>query len=165
MLKYNYVFIHYKYKNLIKMKTLKKIEQKTQIYLSHYPKLYALIVGIGIVLFWRGVWHSADEIHSTINYFSFGSSTSVISTPWWDGPLSFAVGTLILYITGAFTSSFIGNELILSGLRGEKKLNERTNSELQDEVYVITHIKDELASISKKLDLLESKVHKDNKDN
>ncbi len=145
------------------MKTLKKIEQKTQIYLSHYPKLYALIVGIGIVLFWRGVWHSADEIHTTINYFSSGSSTSFMLTPWWDGPLSFIIGAFILYITSAFTSSFIGNELILSGLRGEKKLNERTNAEIQDEVYVITHIKEELTSISRKLDFLEKQAHVDHK--
>lgn len=141
------------------MKIFESIEQKTQAYLSHRPKIYALIVGIGIVLFWRGVWHSADEIHNTINYFSMTSSTSLFATPWWDGPLSFLVGSMILYFTGAFTASFIGNELILSGLRGERKLSERTEANLKNEVTAIADIKEELVIISKKLELLEKQAH------
>ena len=142
------------------MNIFKKTKRSIQSYLSHYPFFYALIVGIGVVLFWRGVWHSADEIHTTINYFSSGMSMSLIHTPWWDGPLSFLVGIIILYFTGAFTSSFIGNELILSGLRGERKLSERTESNLKSEVNTISDIKDELVLISKKLEILEGKAHK-----
>lgn len=145
------------------MKTFRKIEQRTQSYLSHRPKIYALIVGIGIVLFWRGVWHSADEIHNTISYFSMTSSTSLFATPWWDGPLSFVVGWMILYFTGAFTSSFIGNELILSGLRGERKLSEKTEADLKSEVTAITDIKEELLIMSKKLEILEKKAHTNHK--
>ena len=132
--------------------------KKIQNYLSHYPKLYALIVGIGIVLFWRGVWHSADNIHTAINYFSSGSSTALLFAPWWDGPLSFLIGGMLLYTTGAFTSSFIGNELILSGLRGEKRLNEKTEANLKEEVTAISDIKEELVIISKKLEVLENKA-------
>ncbi len=142
---------------------MKKLQRKIQIYLSHHPLLYALIVGIGIVLFWRGVWHSADQIHSTIEFFSAGSSMSIMDTPWWDGPLSFIVGCLMLYLTGAFTSSFIGNELILSGLRGEKKLNERTEADLKNEVNSISDIKEELFVISKKLEILEKKAESNHK--
>jgi len=103
-----------------------KIEEKIRIYLSHRPKLYALIVGIGIVIFWRGVWHTTDFVHSLISYFQGNLTTDSLSGTWWDGPLSFIVGILILFISGAFTSSFIGNELILSGLRGEKRLSQKT---------------------------------------
>lgn len=145
------------------MYTLNKIAQKLQHKLSHRPKLYALIVGIGLVVFWRGVWHSADQLHTVFNYFYSESSTSLMLAPWWDGPLSFVVGALILYFTGAFTSSFIGNELILSGLRGEKKLNERTEAELKDEVNAIGDIKDELLVISHKLELLKNKVDNNHK--
>jgi hypothetical protein len=60
----------------------------------------------------------------------------------------------MLYFTGAFTSSFIGNELILSGLRGEKRLNERTEADIKDEISAISDIKDELGAISDKLELL-----------
>ena len=100
-----------------------KFEQKILIFLSHRPKLYALIVGVGIVLFWRGVWHTTDLIHTYINFYQNHFSLDSSLSPWWDGPLSFVVGLVILYLAGAFTSSFIGNELILSGLRGEKRLN------------------------------------------
>lgn len=136
------------------MNRLKKFEQKIQNFLSHNPMTYALIVGIGIVLFWRGVWHTADYTHSILNSFYSDSSTSLMLAEWWDGPLSFIVGTIILYLTGAFTSSFIGSELILSGLRGEKKLSERTEADLKDEINSIGDIKDELVMISEKLEIL-----------
>lgn len=130
--------------------------------LSHNPGLYALIVGIGIVLFWRGAWHSIDQLHVVINHlYNAGNSISFIETPWWDGPLSFVVGCIVLYFTGAFTSSFIGNELILSGLRGEKKLNQKTEAEVQTEVIEIADIKDELEIISRKLSLLQKQNHKE----
>ena len=39
-----------------------KLEDKTRGTLSHYPFLYAFLGGIGVVLFWRGVWHTNDFI-------------------------------------------------------------------------------------------------------
>lgn len=140
-----------------------KIGRFIQRFLSHRPMLYAFIVGVGIVLFWRGVWHSADQLHLVIQYFSFDPSTSLTATPWWDGPLSLLVGSFILFITGAFTSSFIGGELILSGLRGERRLTEKTETDLRNEVVAIADIKDELSIISKKLELLEKKAHENHK--
>lgn len=141
-----------------------KIKHRIQNHLSHHPKTYALIVGIGIVLFWRGVWHSADHLHTFISHLSADiSSPGFIDAPWWDGPLSFIVGCVLLYFTGAFTSSFIGNELILSGLRGEKKLSEKTELDLKDEVNAIADVKDELLIISKKLELLQNKANENHK--
>ncbi len=145
------------------MNLYKKFERRIQHYLSHYPLLYALIVGIGIVLFWRGVWHTADNIHIGINYLSSSDSTSIAFAPWWDGPLSFIIGSVILYTTGAFTSSFIGNELILSGLRGERKLSERTEADVKSEENIVGDIKDELSVISTKLDLLEKQTNHNHK--
>ena len=129
-------------------------------YLSHRPRLYALIVGIGIVLFWRGVWHSTDLIHTYFNFFQNNLSIDLSSSPWWDGPLSFIVGAFILHFTGAFTSSFIGNELILSGLRGEKRLTEKTESEIKGEEQFISDIKEELSVMTEKITELENEVHK-----
>jgi hypothetical protein len=80
---------------------------------------------------------------------------TLLFAPWWDGPLSFLIGGTILYITGAFTSSFIGNELILSGLRGEKKLNQKTEADVKEEASEINDVKKELVLISKKLETLE----------
>lgn len=134
---------------------ISRIKWRITIILSHRPGLYAFIVGVGIVLFWRGVWHTVDNLHSYYNgYLSMDS----VMSPWWDGPLSLVTSILILYFTGAFISSFIGNELILSGLRGEKKLTEKTESELQNETRAISDIKDSLVHISDKLSDLEKKV-------
>ena len=128
------------------------------IFLSHRPKLYALVVGIGIVLFWRGIWHTADQFHAYIRYHQDMSTIDAFNSPWWDGPLSLIVGCTLLYFTGAFISSFIGNELILSGLRGEKKLEEQTETEVKNEVRAISDIKDALVSIEEKINQLEKKV-------
>lgn len=123
--------------------------------LSHRPLLYALIVGVGIVLFWRGVWHTVDDLHRHISRQYLLASLDAAATPWWDGPISFLVGSFLLSVAGAFTSSFIGNELILSGLRGEKKLSEKTESEVKTEGSAIADIKNELGIISQKLEQLE----------
>ena len=127
------------------------------VYLSHRPKLYAFIVGVGIVLFWRGVWHTADDLH---RYYYLGPSNfDFLTSPWWDGPLSLLVGIIILYFTGSFISSFIGNELILSGLRGEKRLSERTETEVETEVRAVSDIKDSILALEGKITDLEKKVH------
>jgi len=139
-----------------------KFEDKIRIYLSHRPQLYALIVGIGIVIFWRGVWHTADFLHTYFVLFHSNMTTDSLSGTWWDGPLSFAVGIVILFATGAFTSSFIGNELILSGLRGEKRLNQKTEVEVKEEEQSITDIKNGIKNISEEIEKLEGKMREKN---
>jgi len=140
------------------MKTwIERFERKITSYLSHRPKLYALVVGIGIVLFWRGVWHTADRLHDWYSYLGTSTIDAAMS-PWWDGPLSLLVGIIILYFTGSFISSFIGNELILSGLRGEKRLTEKTETEVGTEIRAVSDIKDSLRDIEEKIDDLEKKV-------
>ena len=128
------------------------------IFLSHHSYLYATIAGIGIVLFWRGVWHSVDTVHLYITHYRSAGSMSVIDSPWWVGPLSFVVGCLVLYLTRAFVSSFIGNELILSGLRAEKRMTKETEDDVKTEVSKITDIKHTLSAISHKLEELETQV-------
>lgn len=140
-----------------------RFEDRIRIYLSHRPQLYALVVGIGIVLFWRGVWHTADFLHTYFALFHSNLTTDSFSGAWWDGPLSFAVGIIILFATGAFTSSFIGNELILSGLRGEKKLNQKTEVEVKEEEESISDIKKGLKNVSEGIEQLEKKLGSKNK--
>jgi hypothetical protein len=61
--------------------------------------------GIGMVLFWRGVWHTTDFLTA---YF-IGESKVVTLHDMTDGPVSFALGTIILLVTGVYVSAFIGN--------------------------------------------------------
>lgn len=130
-----------------------KLEDHVRGWLSHRPILYAFIGGIGVVLFWRGVWHTADYLTALMNASSLGGSNlDLAGMVWWDGPLSLVIACVLLLMVGAFVSSFIGNEIILSGLRGEKKLSERTARDLRVEVGAIADIRGDVADILKKLD-------------
>ncbi len=125
-----------------------KLEDKTRAKLSRMPILYAFLGGIGIVLFWRGVWHTTDFLTAYILGETDVTLFSVI-----DGPLSFMVGTLVLLITGVYVSAFIGNRLIITGLSGEKKLAEKTEDEIKSE-------EDEIKSIKKTLNKVETEISK-----
>ncbi len=125
--------------------------------MSHRPKLYALVVGLGVVFFWRGVWLGTDFIFTYFGSFQNGASINYTSSIWWDAPLSILIGIIILYFTGAFVSSFIGNELILSGLRGEKRLNQKTETEVKTEAQTIDDIKKELDNVRREVEQLEKK--------
>lgn len=132
-----------------------KLEDHVRGRLSHYPIWYAVVGGIGIVLFWRGVWLTTDYVFAMIaaSQAAASSSTmSVVSVAWWDGPLSFLIGLIILLMTGVFVSNFIGNEIIITGLRGDKKISEKTEQEMRIEVGAIGEIRSEVKKISEKLD-------------
>lgn len=141
-------------------KYISKIRNTITIYLSHRPGVYALIVGIGIVWFWRGVWHCTDLIHVYFDLFSQNSTIDSSASPWWDGALSLFFGTTILYFTNAFTSSFIGNELILSGLRKEAKIYKKDEEEIRADEKIIVDIKKELNFVAEKIDALQKEIDK-----
>jgi hypothetical protein len=116
-----------------------RLEDKIRIKLSHYPILYAFIGGTGIVLFWRGVWHTADDINiSSI--------------------LSLIIGVTILIITGLFVTEFIGNRLIVSGLVGEKKLAEKEEGEIETEETQLKNLQSTLNRLEKKLEHIDKEV-------
>ena len=119
-----------------------KLEDKTRSKLSHFPILYAFLGGIGVVLFWRGVWHTTDFITAYVLGEAALTLFNLI-----DGPLSFLVGTIILLITGVYVSAFIGNRLIITGLSGEKKLAEKTEEEINTEEDHIRDIKKTLNKV------------------
>jgi hypothetical protein len=110
-----------------------KLEDRVRGKLSRYPIVYALIGGVGVILFWRGIWHTAD-------YF-----------PALNGPVSTIIGIVILFMTGIFVSAFIGNSLLITGLRGEKKLTEKTKEEVDVEESSIEDIKATMQKIEKEL--------------
>lgn len=132
-----------------------RLEDSVRGHLSHFPITYAFCGGIGIVLFWRGVWHTADYLMLTLRNNIGISSIDLSSELWWDGPLSFLIGTFLLLISGLFVSNFIGNEIIMSGLRGEKKLSEKTETEVRTEVNAIAEIRNNVRAL-----LVKSKTKK-----
>ena len=117
-----------------------KLEDRIRISLSHHPIPYAFIGGIGVILFWRGVWETAD-------LFS-----------WFTAPLSIVVGLIILLLTGLLVSFFIGDSIILSGFKREKKLAEKTESEVRSEKDTMQYVVAELRTIDEDLKKLQEKM-------
>lgn len=109
-----------------------KLEDKIRRRLSAWPLTYALIAGIAVVLFWRGVWETSDIVglHPVA---------------------SLALGTLILLLSGVFVSTFIGNKIIISGIRGEKKIEEKTINEIKEEEEALGKIYRKLEKIDKEV--------------
>lgn len=142
------------------IKFFDKLEDKIRGKLSHYPIIYAFIGGVGVVVFWRGVWHTVDFFTEVIFSYQIYGSVNLGSLPWWDGPLSLLIGSLLLLSTGLFVFDFIGTQAIISGLKGEKRLEEKTEEEIMEEAGTIGDIKREIKEISRHLDEMEKKVDK-----
>ncbi len=138
-------------KNILKF--FDKLEDRTRARLSRMPILYALIGGIGVVLFWRGVWHTTDFLTAYILGEADMTWVNLL-----DGPLSFVLGTAILLLTGVYVSAFIGNRLIISGLNGEKKLAEKTEEEIKAEEDEIKKLQSTLSKMEGKIEKIEEEI-------
>lgn len=142
------------------LKFCDKLEDKVRGRLSHYPIVYAVIGGIGTVLFWRGIWHIADFL--SLYYFSAGDgSLWTINLPSFiDGVVSSLIGLALLLTTGLFVATFIGDHILVSGLKHEKKLAEKTEKEVEEEENIVRKVHEELHSLSKRLDEISAKLDK-----
>jgi hypothetical protein len=136
-----------------------KLEDKIRGFLSHYPILYAIIGGVGTVLMWRGIWHTADFFSS--RYIHNGGDEAVLGTisyPFlWDGFFSLVTGFVILLATGLFVAGFIGDHILISGLKHEKKIAEKTEEEVEEEAQKLKGMKVQLDRIEKTLEELKKK--------
>jgi len=115
-----------------------KLEDRVRAALSHRPISYAIIGGVGIVLFWKGVWETAELF------------------PALFGPVSILVGLIMLLLTGLMVSFFVGDSIILSGFKQEKKFVEKIESEVHSE-------KDIDVLILERLDAIEAELQRMNK--
>lgn len=131
------------------------VEDKVRGRLSKYPIMYAIVAGVSVVLFWRGVWHTSDILESRGGILGFIFS----------GPLSLVFSTLLLLLTGVFVSEFVGEMLILTGLKKEKKSVDKTEAEIKKEgeeielvEAVIDDLSDEMSVMNQKQSNLEKKI-------
>lgn len=111
------------------------IEENARSYFEHIPFIHAFLAGIGVVLFWRGVWEYADRLHIH--------------------PLiSLGVGILLLGALGLFLQTFVGNTIIIKNVKkevglekvGEKKI-EHMVQEVDKEEVTLAHISDQLQKL------------------
>ncbi|MDZ4225939.1 MAG: hypothetical protein U1C66_00415, partial [Patescibacteria group bacterium] len=63
-----------------------KLEDEVRASFSHHPVFYELVGGVGIVLFWKGVWETAELF------------------PILYGPTSIVLGATITLASGLFVS-------------------------------------------------------------
>jgi hypothetical protein len=125
-----------------------KIEDRVRGELSLYPIIYAFIGGVCVVLFWRGVWHTADILMQQ------GGVWAIV----FYEPYTVVWTTAVMLLTGLFVSFFIGERIVISGLKHDKKIFEKTAAEVAEEegeiVGAIMHIK----VIEKELEELKNKI-------
>jgi uncharacterized membrane protein len=119
-----------------------KFEDHVRIHLSRFPILYTFIGGIAIVLFWRGVWHTADILQSRGGWLG-----------WiFYEPINLIIVVLILLATGLFVSYFIGDTILISGMKGEKKTTDKTVREVKEEEEKIVELRTTVKEMKKEVD-------------
>lgn len=127
-----------------------KFEDNVRAHLSHHPILYTLIGGVSIVLFWRGVWHTADILQD---------QGGILGWLFYE-PNNLIIVTIILLATGLFVSYFIGDTILISGMKGEKKLAEKTEIELKGEEKELQQIRTTIDEIEKSIEEIKEAVVK-----
>lgn len=129
-----------------------KLEDKVRGHLSTHPILYALLGGIFVVLFWRGVWHTGDLLQEK------GGILGIL----FSGPGSLIISLVFLLLMGLFVSVFVGDMIVMSGIRREKKMADKTKDEIDIEETRIEHIEDTLENIEETLESMktEKKIDK-----
>lgn len=132
------------------LKFFDKFEDKIRGKLSHFPILYTIIGGVAIVLFWRGVWHTADMLQARGGWLGF----------IFYEPVSMIIVVIILLATGLFVSYFIGDTILISGAKSQKKLAEKTSKEVREEETTIADIKQVVDSIKQEVDEIKKEVEK-----
>lgn len=136
-----------------------RFEDKARARLSHVPLVYAALGGAGIILFWRGIWHTVDYLMG--HFFAVPTemaTTGVSELPWWDGPLSIVLGSTLLLSIGLFVTSFIGDAIIISGLKSGKKLTEKTEKEILADLKETDQIHAEIHAIHKRIQSFEQSM-------
>lgn len=99
-----------------------KLEDLVRGHLSKYPIIYSIIASCFLVLLWRGIWHTADLIEGSGHSFWSFVFNPIVSAVW---------ATIGLLLTGLLVSMFVGDMIIMSGLRRQKKVTEKTEEEVE----------------------------------
>jgi uncharacterized membrane protein len=118
-----------------------RLEDKVRARLSHRSIMYAFIGGTMVVLFWRGIWHTADFIMGLGGFWGW----------FFYEPITIIWTSAVLLMTGLFVSCFIGERIVISGLKREKKITDKTEEEVQAEEIKIKKLENKLDLIMKEI--------------
>ncbi len=132
-----------------------KIEIQNRAFLSRHKFTYALIGGAGVILYWRGVWLTADIIYRT-GLHNINELWGWLLSVFFSGPGSLFLGIVILSLTGLLIQEFIGNDIIISGIKKEKKIIDKTEDKILREIQEEQKNKELLKEIDSHLHNLEN---------
>ncbi len=112
------------------------IEKNARKFFERIPFIQAFLAGVGVIIFWRGVWELSDRINI-------------------HPALSILIGCLILGGIGVFVQTFIGNMIIIKNVKREEEKEKQSMKIIEGEVVTeeIT-----LEQISRKIDALAKKL-------
>ena len=130
-----------------------KLEDNVRGHLSHYPVIYTIIGGIAIVLFWRGVWHTADLLQGQGGVIGFLFSPVV----------NMIIVAIVLLMTGLFVSYFIGDTILMSGLKGEKKVADKTRKDVKEEEEKLGQLRSTIKDMKKEVDEIKTIVEEEHR--
>jgi hypothetical protein len=117
-----------------------KLEDRIRGALSHHPVPYSLMAAVAIVVFWDGI----SRVIGSISWLQ----------GFWGGVILIVGSVAVLLLTGVFVSFFIGDTIIISGIRREKKTIEKTEEEIEEEMGAMRTLNRKLDAIEKKVDKL-----------
>jgi len=125
-----------------------KLEDRVRMRLSHRSIIYAFIGGMGTILIWRGIWHSADILMTKGGFLGW----------FFYEPITIVWTSLILLMTGLFVSNLIGERVIISGIKKEKKVTDKTEIEVDKEEDEIREMRDKIKQISKDVEEIKKAI-------
>jgi hypothetical protein len=125
-----------------------KFEDGVRGSLSRFPVIYTLIGSVAIVLFWRGIWHTADILQA---------KGGILGILFYE-PISMIITVVILLATGLFVSYFIGDTILISGLKQQKKSADKTKKDIEEEEKEIVALEDTILEIKKEMDEIKEEI-------
>ncbi|MBU6231917.1 hypothetical protein KGP36_04600 [Patescibacteria group bacterium] len=125
-----------------------KFEDVIREHLSHYPIIYTFIGATAIVLFWRAVWKIADDLTARGGWIG-----------WiFYEPVNLVIVVCVLLATGLFVSYFIGDTILISGLKHEKKTTEKTAKEVKEDELAISQLRHNVSVMKEEIDEIRNYV-------
>lgn len=112
------------------------IEDRARAFFEKFPFVHAFLAGVGVILFWRGIWELAD-------YFAIHPLISVL------------VGVVLLVAIGLFIQTFVGNAIIIKSVTHTTNVDKRILKEIESEV---AEEEVNLLTLNKKIDALVKKI-------
>ena len=127
-----------------------KLEDEVRGRMSHFPILYAIFGGVLMITFWRGVWHTGDILMAK------GGWLGVI----FYEPITLLWTTALMLLCGLFVSFFIGDHILISGLKHGQKITDKTEKEIEEEEARIDRIDNKIKKMEADIEEIKNLLKK-----